>query len=317
MNSFYWYVIGGLGYATALVGAGLHATPGTVAPATASWLIWGGLIGGSAALVAGYLWSRYTTDGMIPSDEAVEWLFEAYGELLEEFVDKGGPGAGYLVTPTPYDIPLDSAGKDRVEAVFDRVRDHAGMEDWPCRLKFHETYFSEGDAARRAGVQHERPAASGTYRLDYDGEEAIISCDPTLASDPTELVAVLAHELSHYLLDSSSGPPPGGEEFLEPATDLASVFLGFGIFAANAAASVELHEDGTKQWKWSGYLSESELAYALAIFTALHDIETEQTAEFLETNPRVYFEKARLDIERHRADELERLRTNIPPDRDG
>lgn len=316
MNSFYWYILGGLGFAAALVGAVLRTGSGPVAVATANWLLWSGLLGGAGAFVAGYLWSQYTTDGMVPSDPAIDWLFEAYEWFLEEF-DGEAVGSPYLVTPTPYDIPLDAAGKDRVEAVFERVRQHAGMEDWPCRLKFHETYFSDGDADRRAGVHHERPAPSGTYRLDYDGDRAIISCDPSLAPRPTELVAVLAHELSHYLLDSANGRPPGGEDFLEPATDLASIFLGFGIFAANAAASVELHEDGTKQWKWSGYLSEPELAYGLAIFTALHDAETEKVAEFLDTNPRVYFEKARIHIKRHRSEDLERLRELAPRPEDG
>ncbi|MFB6373512.1 MAG: hypothetical protein ABEN55_10440 [Bradymonadaceae bacterium] len=103
-------------------------------------------------------------------------------------------------------------------------------------------------------------------------------------------------------------PPPAGLEFLEPATDLASIFLGFGIFAANAATSFEHHGDGSKSWQRSGYLSEPEFAYGLAIFTALHDIETDKVAKFLDTNPREYFEKARLDIERNRAEELERLR---------
>lgn len=311
MNSFYWYILGGLGYVAALLGVIVcDNAAGSLSQAaqTGSWLIWGGLVVGSLAVAAGYLWSRYTTDGMVPSDGAVDWLFDAYGWLLEEFGEADELDATYLVTPTPYDIPLEAAGKDRIAEVFDAVRGHAGMDEWPCRLRFHETYFSGQETARRLGVQHESPAPRGTYRVDYEGEQAIISCDPTLASRPNELVAVLAHELAHYLLDTASEPPPGGEEFLEEATDLASIFLGFGIFAANAATSFEHHGDGVKEWSRSGYLSESEFAYGLAIFTALHDIETAGVAEFLDTNPRAYFEKARLDIERHRAEELERLR---------
>ncbi|MFB6351029.1 MAG: hypothetical protein ABEK29_04470, partial [Bradymonadaceae bacterium] len=207
MNSFYWYVVGGVGYVTALVGAGIReqameraerqvivAEGVSQTVQTGSWLMWGGLIAGTLAIVTGFLWNRYTTDGMTPSDGAVDWLFDAYGWLLEEFGEEDELEATYLVTPTPYDIPLDAVGKDRVWEVFDSVRSHAGMDDpeeWPCRLRFHETYFSGEDTARRVGVQHEDPAARGTYQVDYEDDEAIISCDTSLASRPNELVAVL------------------------------------------------------------------------------------------------------------------------------
>jgi len=55
---------------------------------------------------------------------------------------------------------------------------------------------------------------------------------------------------------------------MEPLTDLLTVFLGFGVFTANAAFRIEQHQDGRSQG-WSarrqGYLSEEEFGYALAV----------------------------------------------------
>jgi hypothetical protein len=56
---------------------------------------------------------------------------------------------------------------------------------------------------------------------------------------------------------------------MEFLTDFAAVYLGFGVFLANARFEFEAISDGPMQgWRWqnSGYLPEADLIYALALF---------------------------------------------------
>jgi predicted Zn-dependent protease len=56
--------------------------------------------------------------------------------------------------------------------------------------------------------------------------------------DPMTLVAVIAHELGHVILLRRE-LVDREEADMEPVNDLLTVFLGFGIFTANAAFRFE------------------------------------------------------------------------------
>src|SRR3712207_1292867 len=113
------------------------------------------------------------------------------------------------------------------------------MADWSCE-------FRPGAGERPAQVgtalllRHEgAPPPCGTFTLEgEDGApRVVISYNPSLADDPTAMIATLAHELGHYLMSTAGSAPPGGWELHELHTDLAAVYLGFGIFLANSARS--------------------------------------------------------------------------------
>lgn len=83
-----------------------------------------------------------------------------------------------------------------------------------------------------------------------------------------KVVATLAHELGHVIL-LGGDHLKRDEEDMEPMTDLVTVYLGLGIFTANASRRLEQHQDERKQgWSMSrlGYLPEVVFAYALARF---------------------------------------------------
>jgi hypothetical protein len=108
------------------------------------------------------------------------------------------------------------------------------------------------------------------------------------------LVAVLAHELGHIILLRPALVDRKDPD-MEPLNDLLTVFLGFGIFTANAAFRFEQHSDNTSQG-WSarhlGYLSEEQFGYALARFAYERGEGRPAWSSFLSTNVASYLKRS-------------------------
>src|SRR5262249_7883751 len=168
--------------------------------------------------------------------------------------------------------PTDAEGHERAVHVFECVKKHAGMTEWPCILEPQPERPESRVAELGVVKSHKGRLPLGTYGVE--GNKVVITYDPALVHDPSALVATLAHELSHYLIDGTPGMPPGGHAMQEYATDLTVAFLGFGVFAANRAFSFSQYGDAYSQgWKTSGqgYLRERDWAFALPVFCVLRD----------------------------------------------
>ncbi|HEX4292873.1 MAG TPA: hypothetical protein VHZ29_01930 [Rhizomicrobium sp.] len=207
-----------------------------------------------------------------------------------------------LVTATrEFFPPSEAKGHDRAEHIFRTVQSLAGMSDWPCDLEAQ---------ASRPGT---RVSELGTVKItrghmplgtfSVSGNRALITYDPGSIDKPASLVGTLSHELSHYLLRSTHDESPGGELMHEFATDLTTVYLGFGLFRANEAFNFsQFGGGGIQGWSTSGagYLRERDWAFALAVFCALRgeDVatlkqwlkpylykDTQNAARYLAKNP--------------------------------
>lgn len=206
-------------------------------------------------------------------DDELEFQLATFKWLAREF---GDAGESPLVLPTPEFFPAVHAAGARagVRELFDDVRRGAGMADWRCELE-----AGAGDRPIEAGnahlLRHEGPAAPcGTFRTAEDdaGGYAIITYNPDMAQDQAALTATFAHELGHYLMATSRSAPPGDWDLHELHTDIAAVYLGFGIFLANSARHfTQFQSAGSMGWssRTQGYLSEGALVTALAIFQRL------------------------------------------------
>ncbi|HEY0313411.1 MAG TPA: hypothetical protein VGC56_13050 [Allosphingosinicella sp.] len=202
----------------------------------------------------------------IDADE-LEWQLATFKWLQAEF----GPVAKALVLPTPHWFPPSQRqGHARMEDLFAAVRKAAGMADWPCELR-------PGRSERPVQVgfalllkHHGAAAPCGTFQVEEaDGtRRAVITYNPSLAADTGGMIATLAHELGHYLMSTAKSAPPGGWALHELHTDLAAVYLGFGIFLANSARNFAQFQSGGEMG-WSsrrqGYLSEGALVTGLAL----------------------------------------------------
>jgi len=203
-------------------------------------------------------------------DDEFEWLVACFAWLNGEFGDMERLRRTALVLPDSAFFPpsvLD--GHARAEELFDQVKALCGMRDWDCDLE-------PGEASREFRVttghalRHHSSPPAGTF--GYRSGRYFITYNPALIARPHKLVATFAHELAHFLMHSAQTRPPGGPELEEHATDLAAVFLGFGLFMANSSRDFRQFNDfGESGWESSrvGYLSELALVTALALFARL------------------------------------------------
>lgn len=200
-----------------------------------------------------------------------DWHLETWSLLLSKL----GPVRGEpLITPTREHFPpTDATGYQKVEHVFAAVKAAMGMSQWVCRLEAQAHRPAVAQLSEFAVMQTQgRPL--GTFR--FENGEALITYAPELSDNPWQLTATLAHELSHYLLETIHDDLD--EETHELATDLTVAYAGLGLFGANTAFSFSQHGDAFSQgWQssGSGYLSPRSWAFALAVFMALSESEAD------------------------------------------
>lgn len=209
-----------------------------------------------------------------------EWQFATFAWLLRScggfprFLDTA------LVLPIEEHFPdRDLKGHAAAAALFRRVRDHAGMADWPCTVE--------------PEPRQPETAAPPPDRL------RVIRYSPQI-QDPQLLVAHFAHELARYLVESFDERPPGGAALYEPVVDLTAVFMGFGVFMANSSA---------RNADWD--LNEGELAHALALFCLLRKVPPDSVEPHLNAHLRKHLRLAALDLAQYERD-FQRLRSVFP-----
>ncbi|MBB6521274.1 hypothetical protein [Pseudoteredinibacter isoporae] len=234
----------------------------------------------------------------ILSEEDRAFQVATFKWLLKHFGGKDFYVDTKLILPTNEFFPskVGSAQEAAIET-FHAVKKHAGMEEWPCRLEAQEE-----DVNPRLGsaviVQNAPLTPMGTFQ-EKENEEVVITYNPALLNQPSQLVATFAHELSHYLTGSCSEEPPGGWENWEFATDITATFIGFGVFMANTAFGFHQYS-GPDSMGWqssrNGYMTEAEHVFSLAIFLGLKDISVETVSPHLKKNLNKLLKKASKEI---------------------
>jgi len=217
------------------------------------------------------------------SAEDTEFQVATYQWLLRNFGGKDFYDDAKLILPTKEYFPSRVSCEDEAAAeTFNIVKKFAGMEEWPCRLEKQEEDV-DYRVAPALGVQGAPHTPLGTFQAN-ENNEVVITYNPGIVGNPTQLVAMFAHELAHYLTGGCKEAPPGGWDNWEFATDIAATFLGFGLFMTNSAFIFQqFTEVGAQGWQSNknGYLSEAEHVFALAIFLQLKGIPVETALRFI------------------------------------
>ncbi|MFD0337166.1 hypothetical protein ACFVH0_00465 [Streptomyces sp. NPDC127117] len=147
-----------------------------------------------------------------------------------------------------------------------------------------EYFESPEEESRALRSNHGRHRTVGRYHK-VDGH-AVIEFDLREAEKPAVLAAIIAHELGHVRL-LGEDRIQGIEVDHERLTDLVTVFLGMGVFTANAAyrftksaqrfsalplgdlTERELTGTALDPTHHLGYLTERQFGYALACYCLL------------------------------------------------
>jgi hypothetical protein len=170
-----------------------------------------------------------------------------------------------------------------VRAVITRVCGYADVDPAKVTIAFYGDP-AEQDLARAAGLTTRSLGAAGHYRR-VDGR-AVIGIDRTLGATPDRLVATVAHELGHVrLLDEGRITVDRADH--EPLTDLLTVYLGLGIFTANARFDYR-NDNQRRTTSNLGYLTEPMFGYGLACHAWLRNESRPDWLRHVDPNPRSY-----------------------------
>ncbi len=154
----------------------------------------------------------------------------------------------FLLDPRCLPAPTATKNVERaLELFYQHARDYAAGFEVPFRVP--KVRFS----AARAD---ETP---GQYRVDEDGYVSI-EISPALLRHPESVLAVLAHEACHHILDLS-GLNTHRSEVDEPLTDLAMFICGFGKVFVDGKSYLSSIKN---QWCSThlGYLTEEQYKFA-------------------------------------------------------
>ncbi|MHA6757563.1 hypothetical protein [Streptacidiphilus sp. PAMC 29251] len=194
-----------------------------------------------------------------------------------------------VALPTPDFFPVPFTGTRReIRALLSRVCSVMRVDPLFIWLNLFDGPGSE-ELSRRQDWR----ITIGRYLKVW--EFSVVSLDRMDAVAPAVLAATIAHELGHVrLIGEGRLAAPDREdreerEDHEQLTDLAAVYLGMGVFTANAA--VTSHHRGPAaggpaplRYMRHGYLSQLDLGYALACYARLRG-ETREPAWADALNP--------------------------------
>jgi hypothetical protein len=212
----------------------------------------------------------------VVDDDTAAWHVANFAWLVRQFGGDRGLAHAKLVLPASgFFVADNEEGHAFAVRIFDQVKAYCGMADWEVELVADDNPLAEPAAVSAVMVAPQKHAL-GTFGVA--GNRIVISYVPVLLRRPDQLIATLAHELAHYLLATAREPPPCEQDEIEFLTDLAAVYLGFGVFLANTRFRFEaLHDGSMHGWRigHSGYLPEADLIFALALFIQTRSLDPE------------------------------------------
>lgn len=223
------------------------------------------------------------------------WMFDVYAWALRNFDSVMFRDETLLVTPSNRHFPgRANSPEEMAKLIFDRVVAYAGMAHWPLKLLPPDSCVLEPVAESRvvAGARGSRAVAA-----DTSAPSLTLSYEPGYLNNPEAMIAVFAHTLAHYLGTSAAEPPPGGVENWPQVTEILAVFLGFGLMFANTALVLPRGGCcGGPVVRRQAYVSQHDITYALAIFSALKGLPQKEVLAHLKKSLRGHFKQALREV---------------------
>jgi hypothetical protein len=206
--------------------------------------------------------------------EMSDWMFDQAEWLLTAHAHRAAFARAQMLPLSPKVFPV-AGPRDHLyaERIFALVLAYASSSHLPLRL----AQSKEGGRYRQGGGLAVKPksTAAGRYWRSRDGLQ--IDYDASLLEVTADLVAVLAHEVAHAVLDfGAASPPPGDAGFEEMRTDFTAAFLGFGLYLAQYRGDSRIDSKETAdEWKklFMYYMNIRELSFATALFCSVREVD--------------------------------------------
>lgn len=228
----------------------------------------------------------------VTEDERL-WVDEGF-HRLDSMLGKSRMLNAKVVLPTDEFFPDSWDGTEQaLEVLFQRVCYYMEVDRNLVELAVHPDTDEMLELLPAYSVRGKSDPAG--LHFGQEGEErSLVAVRGTLLKDALALVATLAHELGHVIL-LDGGLLRRDDEDMEPLTDLATVYLGLGVFTANASRQFRQYQDDRKQgWSMSrlGYLPETVFGYALARFAHERGEHQPAWAKHLSTNLNAWYRRS-------------------------
>jgi hypothetical protein len=184
---------------------------------------------------------------------------------------------------------------------LDRLRKTTVIE--PTPQFFPDRYDASTEAAEMKGDfgSHQTTKGAAGYYAQSDGVDQVWVKERELA-DPEALVATMAHELAHVELLGRTAMSHD-EPHLEAITDLATIYLGPGIFTSNMLLRRKGWVEGNLEcWQLQrkGYISPEMAGWALTLFASARGESDPKWAKHLAADGKGYLTRPALSAEDRR-----------------
>lgn len=236
--------------------------------------------------------------GVLPPEELIEWLFALVPWMASSL--RIPARRGTVVLPLDEEFPVDTSlsGQALAEDFLAFVVEHAGLGGRAFTVRMDE---ERGPAAALKGMVHAMtPSITGGTSVPVArGKPLPIPISAPELTDRRRLIAVLARGLAHYHSQTARTPIPEPSSMQGAVVDVITVFLGFGVFLANACHDAGGFERGGLigfRVQRLGELGPIEVAYALALRARLVGADPEEITPHLRANPRAFFQAAWRDL---------------------
>jgi len=239
-------------------------------------------------------------------EDTTQWLWESYAWALKHFNREQFFSHAILVTPSKAHFPDQAENHiELANQILLRVKHYAGMENWPTQLIVRYDEDQPLLPSPSISTQGQLRGDNNNIQIDGEGNSLPIYYQPDQAPEPNVLIAMMAQSLASPLVHLAQELPPGGRENLGPATDLVTIFMGFGIFMSNTAFNYSIGGCGSckpRGVQMLGDLTEHQMTYALALFCALKEVPKQDVLPHLKNTLRPFFKKALKEISARRED---------------
>ncbi len=250
-------------------------------------------------------------------DEAsIGWLMDCFGWCLRNFDKDHFQQQVQLVTPSNEYFPGKASSRHEMASlILDQVKQYAGVAEWPTELVDQQS-CALAEEGQDGLLSADGEMQGGGLVATAGGERLAILYSPDQVANPEVLIASFAYSIARYRGLMCSESPPGGDENWPQASEVAAVFMGFGLMFANTAFVFQgggCGGCGGAASRRTSTLSQYDITYALAIFAVLKQLPVKQVSRHLKSSLRSYFRQAVKELS-GRTDELnERLSRRIMP----